>query len=208
LIELYPGQVVVHHWGCEGLSDLRSFFKKQGLARPEVEVVVRDRKREESVTRSGNDYLFGEALIPDFPLKFYLGKWRLRFERKPDDWQAAPGTWSGYAWEGIENNRIPWAALKSAWRRTDPFPCSNCDLPTLLTNFGDPFIGMFNRYPRFVYACGRCRRSFVNDSVKDVRAWLLANLDAEVRPGFEMIWNRRVLLETNEMPSPINEPGR
>jgi hypothetical protein len=48
----------------------------------------------------------------------------------------------------------------------------------------------------------------VDHGVKDVRAWLLANLDAEVRPGFETIWNRRVLLQTNEMPSPIDEPGR
>jgi hypothetical protein len=36
----------------------------------------------------------------------------------------------GFAWKDIEPNRIPWAALKSAWRRTS-LVCLNCDRPTL-----------------------------------------------------------------------------
>ena len=41
LLELHPGQVVVHHWGQQR-ADLRPFFKKHGLARPEIEVVLRE----------------------------------------------------------------------------------------------------------------------------------------------------------------------
>jgi hypothetical protein len=207
LIEIHPDRVVVHHWGCQGLADLRPFFKEQGLARREVEIVVRDRKREHSVTRAGDGYLYGEALASDFPLDLFIARWRRRFEQESDDWSAAPGTWSGYAWEGIENNRISWEALKSAWRRTEPIPCPNCDGPTVLINFGWPFIGMFNRYPRFVHACARCRRSFLDRSVQDVPGWMLVHLDAEVRPKFEMIWNRWVLLRTGEIARPIDEPG-
>ena len=206
LIERHPDRIVVHHWGQQGLADLRPFFKDKGLARREVEVVVRDRKREQSVIQSGDSYLYGEALVPDFPLGRFIARWRRRFERESDDWSAALGTRSGYAWEGIEDNCIPWAALKSAWRRTEPIPCQNCDRPTALINFGYPFVGMFNRYPRFVHACARCRRSFLDNSVRNVRAWLMANLDAGVRPGFEMIWDRRVLLRTGELPHPIEEP--
>jgi hypothetical protein len=207
LIEIHPGRVDVHHWGQQGLADLRPFFKEQGLARRDVEVVVRDRKREGFVTQTGDDYLYGEALAPAFPLGLFIARWRRRFEREPDDWWAAPGTWSGYAWEGIEDNCIPWAALKSAWRRTEPIPCQNCDRSTVLINFGHPFVGMFNRYPRLVHACAQCRRSFLDLSVKDVRAGMLANLDAKVRPKYEMIWDRRVLIRAGEIPRPIDEPG-
>jgi hypothetical protein len=206
LIEIHPDRVDVHHWGCQGLADLRPFFRYHGLARRDVEVVVRDRKHEQSVTRSGDDYLYGEALAPDLPLGLFIARWRRRFDQESDDWSVVPGTWSGYGWSGVEDNRIPWAALKSAWRRTESIPCQNCDRPTLLTNFGYPFVGMFNRYPRFVHACARCRRSFLDLSVKDVRAWLMANLDAEVRPEFEMIWDRRVRLRTGEIPHSIELP--
>lgn len=107
-----------------------------------------------------------------------------------DDWTAAPHTWSGFAWDGIEPNRIPWAALKSAWRRTTAPLCQNCDQPILLTNFGYPWAGMFNRRPLFMHVCGRCQRLFEEQSVKDVPNWMLANLDAEFLPDFDMVWDR------------------
>lgn len=192
LLELRPTGVVVHHWGLDGRADLRPFFKRHGLARPEVEVVLRDRKREVITTQTGDDFLFGDRLAADLPLDLFLGKWASRFDRQADDWQAAPGAWSGYAWEGVEDGRIPWAALKSAWRRAAPLTCLNCDTPTLLVNFGYPWAGLFNRSPRFVFACRTCRRSFSDDSVTDVAGWLATNLDAELRPGYEMVWNHRV----------------
>jgi hypothetical protein len=195
LLELLPGRVVVHHWGQQGLGELRPFFKAHGLARRNVEVVVRDRKREVVTTQIGDDFLFGDRLAATWPPKLYLNKWLRRFEQQSDDWSAAPGTWSGYAWDGIEDNRIPWAALKSAWRRTAPVLCSNCDRPTLMANFGHPWVGMFNRSPSSFHVCGACRRSFVDSSVKDVGRWIVANLDAKVRPAFVMMWDRRVKLE-------------
>lgn len=194
LLELCPDQVVVHHWSSQ-LADLRPFFKQHGLARSQVEVVLRERKKEVATTQHGDDFHFGDRLAADFPLELYLRKWQGRLVNQPDDWTPALGTSSGFAWEGVEDNRIPWAALKSAWRRASPSLCLNCDTPTILTNFGNPWTGLFNRTPRFVHVCGRCSRSFKDDSEKDVSQWVTANLDAEVRPGSEMTWDRRVVRE-------------
>lgn len=194
LLELHPDQVTVHHWGTHR-ADLRPFFKQYRLARPEIEVVVRDRKKEVATTQTGDSFLYGDRLAPDFPLDLFQKKWARRFEREADDWSAADGTSSGFAWDGVEDGRIPWAAMKSAWRRPASMVCMNCDTPTILTNFGLRPVGMFNRSPHFVSVCGACRRSFVDDSISDVSAWVEWSLDAEVRPGFEMVWGRRVKLE-------------
>ncbi len=194
LLELHADQVVVHHWASHR-ADLRAFFETHRLARPEVEVVLRDRKKEIVTTQHGDDFLFGYRLAAEFPLDLYLSKWASRFNLQPDDWTPAPGTRSGYAWEGVEDNRIPWAALKSAWRQAAPMICQNCDTPTILTNFGKPWTGMFNRSPKFVHVCGACHRSFRDETVKDVAGWMEANLEVEVRPGYEMVWDRRVKLE-------------
>lgn len=191
LLELHPEQVVVHHWG-QHHADLRPFFKQHRLARPQVEVVLHERKKEVTTTLTGDDFRFGDRLAPDFPLEQFQSKWASRFVQEPDDWQAAPGTWSGFAWEGVEDNRIPWAALKSAWRRASPSLCLNCDTPTVLTNFGVPWTGLFNRTPRFLHACVTCQRSFRHESVKDVDGWMERNVDAEARPDAEMVWSRRV----------------
>lgn len=191
LIEVRPGQVVVHHWSSQR-ADLRPFFKTHRLARPQIEVMLRERKREIVTTLTGEDSLFGSKIAAEFPLDLFLSKWTHRFGQRTDDWQAAPGTWSGFGWEGVEDNRIPWAALKSAWRRAAPLICLNCDTPTILTNFGNPWTGMFNRTPRFVHVCGTCHRSFQDDSVRDVAEWMVSNLDPAVRPDFEMVWDRRV----------------
>jgi len=194
LLEVHPEQVVVHHWSSQR-ADLRPFFKQHGLARSQVEVVLRERKNEVATTQHGDDFLFGDRLAADFPPELYLSKWASRFEQEPDDWLAAPGTSSGFAWEGVEDNRIPWTALKCAWRRASPLLCLNCDTPVILTNFGQPWTGMFNRTPRFVHVCSKCQRSFRDESVNDVSQWVVANLDAELRPDYEMVWDRRVTKE-------------
>jgi hypothetical protein len=190
LLELRPGRVVVHYWGQQGQADLRPFFKKHGLATKGVRVALLDRKREVSTPRHGDDFLFGQPLPPFWPWKVYWRKWQRRGVEEPDDWTAAPHTWSGFAWNGVEPNRIPWAALKSAWRQTTPLVCLNCDQPTLLTNFGFPWSGMFNRRPLFIHVCGNCHRLFEDRSVKDVSRWMVANLDAQVLPDYEMVWDR------------------
>jgi hypothetical protein len=193
LLELHPEQVVVHHWG-QHRADLRPFFKQHRLARPEIEVVLRERKKEVVTTQTGDDFLFGDRLAADFPLALYQSKWQGRLVNQPDDWTPAPGTRSGYAWGGIEDN-IPWIALKAAWRQAAPVICLNCDQPTILTNFGYPWTGLLNRSARFVHVCGACRRAFRDESVKDVPGWMAANLDAEARPDAEMVWGRRVKRE-------------
>lgn len=191
LLELHPDQVVVHYWGQHGQADLRTFFKQHRLARPEMVVVLRDRKKEVATTRSGDDFLFGDRLAADFPLDLFLSKWSSRFTLQADDWTAAPGTRSGYAWGGVEDN-IPWIALKAAWRRAAPLICLNCDQPTVLANFGYPWTGLLNRSRRFVTVCGTCRRSFRDESVADTDAWIVTHIDAEFRPDSDMVLGRRV----------------
>lgn len=108
-----------------------------------------------------------------------------------DDLEAAPGTSSGFAWDGLSDGSIPWAALKSAWRTGAGVVCHNCSGETFLVDFGLRQVGQFNRCGFVERVCGECRRSFKDESV-DVKAWIVANLDAEVWPGFELIWGRRV----------------
>lgn len=190
LLELQPGRVVVDHWGSNS-ADLRPFFKAHGLARSEIEVVLRDRKKETTSKTTGDSFLYGVPLASDFDLELFQSKWERRIEQQADDWQSARGTNSGFAWNGLGDGFIPWAALKSAWRRGVGVVCQNCSEPTFLTNFGLRQVGMFNRSSCFDSVCGACRRSFRDEAV-DVKAWMAGNLDAEVWPGFEMVWGKRV----------------
>jgi hypothetical protein len=41
-----------------------------------------------------------------------------------------------------------------------------------------------------MYVCRRCGRMFEDNSVKDVRRWMVANLDADVLPEYDMVWDR------------------
>lgn len=194
VLEVESNRVVVHGWGKNGFGDLRPFFKQRELARSEVEVALIDRKKETCVRKLGDDFLFGEGLFPDWPLQTYLNKWHRRFQSEQDDWTAAEGTCSGFGWDGIEPNLIPWAAMKSAWRRTTPNLCLNCNQQTLLVNFGLVQCGICNRLARFVHACGDCRRSFNDDTIRSfqVTPWLVKNLDAAVWPTVEIIWGNCV----------------
>ena len=194
LIELNPGHVLVQHWGQQGQADLRPFFKAHHLTRRDVEVVVFDRKNEIQRVQSGDDFLFGDRLSRDWPLDLYRRKWNGRHKHESDDDSASPGSPSGYAWIGVENNRIPWAALKSAWRRKTASHCLNCDQPTILTYFGNPWVGMFNRRPHIVHACLKCQRSF-EEPVKNMEEWMAMTLDVEDLPDFVMMWNIRVKRE-------------
>lgn len=190
LLEPQPDLVVVHHWGQQ-LADLRPFFKQHGLARPEIVVELRDRKKEITTSKTGDSFLYGSHIAEDFPLGLFVRKFANRFTNEPDDLQAAPGTNSGFAWDGIEDGQIPWAAMKSAWRRAAPGVCLNCDGKTVLVNFGLPWTGMLSRTPRFEHVCGKCLRVFKDESV-DVKAWMAAKLDGDVMPGYELVWDRRV----------------
>ena len=193
LIELQPGSVVVDHWGSNR-ADIRPFFKSHGLARQEVQVVLRDRKNETVTTLTGDSFLYGVPLASDFYLELFQSKWARRFSNEPDDCTAVLGTSSGFAWNGLQDGFIPWAAMKSAWRSGSGV-CQNCSVETFLVNFGLRQVGIFNRCGFVEHVCGACRRSFKDETV-DVKAWMVANLDEEVWPGFEMVWGKRVKLET------------
>lgn len=193
LIEVLPGRVVVDHWGSNR-ADLKPFCKTHGLARPEIEVVLRDRKREATTTLTGDSFLYGVPIASDFDLELFQSKWERRFEQEADDRMAAPGTSSGFAWESLPDGLIPWSAMKSAWRSGSGV-CLNCSEPTFLVNFGLRQVGVFNRSGFVEHVCGECRRSFRDESV-DVKAWIVANLDEVVRPSDELIWGRRVARTT------------
>lgn len=193
LLEIQGNRVRVQFWGTNGQADLKPFFKTHGLARPEIEVVLRDRKHETVTTKSGDSFLYGVPLAPDFDLDLFQQKWASRFVNDSDDWLAAHGTSSGFAWDGLAEGSIPWAALKSAWRSGSGV-CLNCSGEMLLVNFGLRQVGVFNRAGFVEHVCGTCRRSFRNETV-DVKAWIVANLDSEVWPGFEMVWGKRLKLE-------------
>jgi hypothetical protein len=194
MIESSGGRVMIHFWGQQGQGDLRPFFKKHGLTKKRIRVVLIERKREVSTVQSGDDFLYGERLPPFWPSRAYWRKWQRRDVEERDDLNAAPDTWSGFGWKGTEPNCIPWAALKSAWRRTTPLLCLNCDQPTILVNFGLPQCSMLNREARFIHVCQKCRRSFHDYSIDrfDVQTWMVANLDAEVLPDFMIVWGKPV----------------
>ena len=191
LLELQGNQVHVQFWGTNGQADLKPFFKTHGLARPEIEVVLRDRKKGTLTKLTGDSFLYGVPIASDFPLELFQQKWASRFSKEADDSQPAPQTASGFAWDGIEDGGIPWAAMKCAWRRGASGLCLNCSGETLLFNFGLRQVGMFNRAGFLEYVCGTCRRSF-RDSVSDVPGWMAVNLDEGVWPAYEMVWGKRV----------------
>jgi hypothetical protein len=192
LPELHPERVVVHHWGQQGIADLRPFFKQHRLARKNVQVALIDRKRELTSVQTGADFLFGERLADNFPVKAYEEKWRRRAIEETGDWTPAPCSGSNYCWEGVEQGRVPWRVLKSAWRHEDAPPCRNCDRPTLLTAFGHFACGFYKRGPTVVRICPLCRSRFEDHSPWGGPAWLLANLDGPLLPSADLMFGRPV----------------
>jgi hypothetical protein len=191
LVEIQSNQATVHYWSDQ-LADLRPFFKSSGLASPDVQVTLVNRKTEMTAHKTGDEFRFGQRVAPDFPIEQITSKWHNRFLVESDDHQAVPGSNSGYAWKGVEYAEIPWAAMKSAWRRMQPIICLNCDQPSILVNFGLPRVSFFRHAPRFISVCVKCQRSFLDDSITDVGGWMEANLDEEVRPGLNIVSGNRV----------------
>lgn len=191
LIEVNPKQVLVHHWSQQ-IADLRPFFQANQLTSPDVQVMLLDRKKEIATNKTGDDFLYGQPIDKDFPIELFLSKWTNRFQLEHDDYLAAPMTNSGLAWDGLELGQIPWAALKSAWQRSQSASCLNCSGETILVNFGYRQVGVFNRSPNFVSVCPNCRRSFVDESIKEVAGWITANLETDFCPAGEVVWGKRV----------------
>lgn len=191
LAEVHPNQVMVHHWSQQ-LADLRPFFKAHRLSSPDVQVTLVDRKKEIATLKTGDDFLYGQSIARDFPIERFISKWDSRFQQESDDHLVAPKTNSGLAWDGLELGRIPWAALKSAWQRSQSASCLNCSGDTILVNFGYRQVSLFNRSPNFVSICSQCQRSFVDESIKDVAGWMAANLKTDFCPVGEVVWGKRV----------------
>ncbi len=112
LIEVSPQQVVVHYWG----NDVRA---KPGCSHSSIGMAWRGamsmsfcstgsekpfRKSAATITCSAN------GCRKDFPLELFMRKWERRDVGESDDWTAAPCTWAGFCWDGIERDSIPWAA--------------------------------------------------------------------------------------------------
>lgn len=189
LIRTSKSKIVVHHWGQQGLADLRPFFKEQRLSRPEIAVELFNRKSEVRSVQNGDDYLYGERIAADFPIAAYEIKWQRRDNDDADDWEAAPESKTGFGWVGVEPNRVPWAVLKRIWRRGRPKDCENCDRPMVLTNLVSRQCGMFNRVQTITYTCGECRRS--DDWVIGGK-WIVVMLDPTHRPATEDMWGHPV----------------
>lgn len=81
--------------------------------------------------------------------------------------------------------------MKSVWRRVATVNCLDCDSETLLANFGLRQVGLFNRSGFVAHVCGKCLRSYPDETV-DVKGWMATNLDEAVRPSDELVWGRRV----------------
>jgi hypothetical protein len=192
LLELRPGRVVVHHWGRQGQGYLRPFFKQHGLATKGVQVALIDRKRETITSQTGADFLYGERLAEEFPLDVYLEKWRRRAVEEQDDCHPAPCSGSNYCWERVEQHRIPWRVLKSAWRHENAPPCRNCDRPTLLIAFGYFACGFYKRAPTVVRLCPRCGSRFEDHSPWEGPEWMLSNLDEPLLPTADLMFGRPV----------------
>lgn len=184
LMEVDGNAVTIHQWTATSRVDLRWFFKAHGLARRDVSVTVRLRKKEQSVLRQGDSYLYWDAVDDGLPLDRFATKRANRFIREPDDNDPAPGTRSGYGWEGVPGDMIPWRTLKNAWRESADVLCPNCDTPAIMTNFGYRQISFFNRAGAVVHACAKCRRRKVQKS--DSGPWgsraFAENLEPENRP--------------------------
>lgn len=190
LVEVRDDRVRVDYWS-QNLADLRPFFKTQKLARPEVVVELWERKRETVTQKTGDEYLYGDAINPRICLETLQTKWANRFKVEPDDEQPAPWTHSGYGWPGVESQRIPWKVMKSAWRRTERLPCPNCDGPAILANFGLLQTGFMSKSPRFTQACPPCRRWFQKNPEGYTCSWIKANLDPDVHPEYWVFWGKR-----------------
>lgn len=169
LLEAQGNQVHVQFWGLQGLADLKPFSKSHRLARREIGVVLRDRKDETVTTLTCDSLLYGVPLATDFDIELAQNKWERRFVNESRDLDAAPGTRSGFAWNGLPDGSIPRATMKSAWRRVVPVSCLNCSGETFLMNFGLRQMGLFNRVGFVEHVWGVCRRSFRDEAV-DVKA--------------------------------------
>lgn len=180
LIELRIGRVTVGYW--TRLADLHPLLKARDLLHAEMQVALVRRKTGQITITSGDQFLRGERIDPEFPFDTYRAKWDRRHDREPGDATAAPASPSSYSWDDVAEKRIPWTVLKAVWR-TDNVPCPNCDTQLLLDRFDWRRSGFFNTHAAAWRACGRCRRRFEEPLGGDPWEWLLTRLGPALLPA-------------------------
>jgi hypothetical protein len=119
--------------------------------------------------------------------------------------EPAPCSKSGYAWEGVPSDHIPWKALKSAWRHGAVHNCPNCDIDAMLTNFGNPQISFFGTSQKHIYSCLKCSRQFNQKPGIDFNEWTNRYLDLNVMPQYRVFWDRRIPLVPTEAKQTADE---
>ena len=180
MAEVRPGHLVVHHWTA--LADIRPFCKLHRLARPDVQVATVRHKEGLVVVQPGDGFLYGGLLGAGFPWDEYRQRWEHRHEGRADDAAASPCGRSSYRWEGVEAGRVPWAALKSIWRREQAIPCPNCDTPLAAWAFTWRHRTLLSMHGHVFRLCFACRRDF-QESTGGLRPWLAATLAPGLLPA-------------------------
>jgi hypothetical protein len=186
-IDLKPG-LEAHYWST--LADLKPFCRRFGLARPDVRVVLIERKHEVITLTTGSEFLYGTALADTFPVEQYWQKWLSRCFVEAHDGQGASHSPTNYIWKDCEPGLVPWQALKSLWRnRASPF-CGNCGLCMFVVGF-EWFRGLLvPGTPQIIHGCCACRRYIVDSSQIDLTAWLWKHLDPQHRPTHHRAWRK------------------
>jgi hypothetical protein len=193
--------VVVQHWG-QPAPDLRPFIKLHGLARPQVQVALVNRKNESVTLQPGSAFLYGEPVEGRFPWHRFESKWQLRLVQEDDDWAVAPSTWNTLSWERAGGERmIPWVALKSVWRRDQAPPCPNCDVPLVALRFLWVLPITFSGILEVTRGCFGCRREFRQDVDGDFWAWLARHLASDLLPTHQY-GTRKLDLRPRHPPRP------
>ena len=190
LVEVNGAMVTAQHWTRPGKVDLRPFFKANGLARPDVAVTIVYRKKEITENRTGKEFLYGSPIPADFPADVFARKRLNCFVVEADDNAPAPFTGSGFGWQGVPGDSIPWRALKSAWRNAPQTACPNCDGSALIRNFGYRQVSFFGFAGALVNSCFRCgteETTIAGDHI----SWLTRHLEVAHRPVDRLVFGAR-----------------
>ncbi len=171
-------RVVVHCWGEP--PDLRPFFRRYGLARPAVQVAVRNVKTGKLVVQPGSDYLYGDPIGLGFPWGNWLERYAGRYTEWADDEEAARVSTTNFLWRHAGPSFIPWRVLKAIWGR-DRVPCPNCDQTLTVVAVSWHQGPLSYRPGKVARLCSLCCRGFSSD-LHDPLSWLAATLQHELRP--------------------------
>lgn len=181
LVEIRSSErIVIHYW--TDLADPRLLFKEQRLARPEVQVGHWRHKNGSVVLQPGHNFLYGERPLHDFRWGQIQQEWQHRDQEEADDWTAAAVR--TYSREGLPERWIPWAILKSIWRREEAPLCPNCDVPLVVIAFRLNRHLLSENDSYLDRVCFSCRRLFQDWCDDSPWAWLVKHLAPAMLPAW------------------------